>query len=308
MSQSSLLRLPRLPWLLDRPSHWQSLDPLAVRIKSVVDRVLPPGPVADLLHGKPIGHPAHPPLAEAALGGWSAAALLAGRELLGWGDGPADRSTRHLLGWAGLASAVPTILSGWKDWSELHEDQQRTGLVHAATMASGAALSLAARGTRRRSRLSSGLDLAAAVVVTGGAALGGHLAFRWAAGPNHAEAFPHLAKEGWSRVCRVDELIDGQPRFGTAGDEQVVVCRLGQDIYALADRCSHLGGPLHEGEVQAVGGVDCLVCPWHQSAFRLEDGAAMGGPAYAPQPALDVRTAYGWVDVRPRPLPGVAGR
>jgi nitrite reductase/ring-hydroxylating ferredoxin subunit len=295
--------------LLDLPSTWRALDPLAARLRTFVQKVLPPSRPVDALHGTPIGHPAHPPLAQAALSGWTAAALLGAAELVSprRHQDPAVHNQRDLLALAGLAGAAPTVLTGWADWSDLHEDQQRTGLVHAATMATTAGLSLAARLTRRP-RTSALLDVAVGVIATVGASLGGHLSFRWAAGPNHAEAFPHLAKEGWTRVCRSDDLTDDRPVLAMLGDEPVVVVRHGSTTYAMADRCSHLAGPLHEGEVTTQDGSACLVCPWHGSTFALDDGSVARGPAAAPQPVLDVRIVAGEVEVRPRPLPGVAGR
>ena len=161
-----------------------------------------------------------------------------------------------------------------------------------------------ARGPRR----SAWLDVGAGLVATLGAAVGGHLAYRWSAGPNHAEAFPHLAREGWTRICLAEDLADGELRAATIGDEPIVVGRQGDRIFALADRCSHLAGPLHEGEVTVVGRAQCLVCPWHGSTFRIDDGEVMAGPAYAPQPVLEVRTVFGWVDVQAVQMPGVAGR
>jgi nitrite reductase/ring-hydroxylating ferredoxin subunit len=292
---------------LDRPSEWQWLDPVAARIKPVVDTVLHVGPLPGVFSGRAIGHPVHPPLAQAALSGWTGAAILGAAELVTGSTGPDGVSARPLLGLVGLGAAGPAVLAGLGDWSELHEDQQRTGLVHAAAMSVTAAVSLAARLSRNRRR-SAWLDLAAGLVAVAGASLGGHLAYRWSAGPNHAEAFPHLAKEGWTRICLADELTDGELRMATVGDEPIVVGRDGDQIFAMADRCSHLGGPLHEGELATVGGVRCLVCPWHDSAFSLDDGQVRAGPAYVPQPTLEVRTVFGWVDVRSVRLPGVAGR
>jgi nitrite reductase/ring-hydroxylating ferredoxin subunit len=294
--------------ILDAPSEWQWLDPIAARVKQAVDVVLRPQSVRDVLHGKEIGHPAHPPLAQAALGGWSGAAVIGAAELIGSSvRGGSGTRERGLLGLVGLASAAPAVVAGLGDWSELHEDQQRTGLVHSAVMATAATLSVAARLARARRR-SAWLDVAAGLVATVGAAVGGHLAYRWSAGANHAEAFPHLAKEGWTRVCLVEDLAGGELRAATVGDEPIVVGCQGGRIFALADRCSHLAGPLHEGQVTVVRGAQCLVCPWHGSAFSIDDGEVMAGPAYAPQPVLEVRTVLGWVDVRPVQLPGVAGR
>lgn len=74
----------------------------------------------------------------------------------------------------------------------------------------------------------------------------------------------------------------------------LVVCEADGTLSALAERCSHLGGPLSEGEV-ADG---CVRCPWHGSTFRLSDGRNVTGPATAPQPAFDTRVRDGRVQVR----------
>ena len=125
---------PLLMSVLDRPVEWQWLDPTAEKVKGLVEFVLPRGRVRDLLHGKAVGHPAHPPLAQAVLAGWTGAAVLGVAELV---SGPASRddaSARPLLSLIGLATAGPTVAAGLSDWSQLHEDQQRTGLVHAVVM------------------------------------------------------------------------------------------------------------------------------------------------------------------------------
>jgi hypothetical protein len=56
-----------------------------------------------------------------------------------------------------------------------------------------------------------------------------------------------------------------------------------------ADRCSHLSGPLSEGDYRD----GCLSCPWHGSTFRVSDGTVARGPATAPQPAFRTRITGG---------------
>ena len=73
----------------------------------------------------------------------------------------------------------------------------------------------------------------------------------------------------------------------------VLLARRGGGVTAFADRCSHRGAPLHEGEVS--GG--CVTCPWHDSVFAA-DGTVLSGPATRPQPVLDVRVVDGRVQVR----------
>ena len=118
--------------------------------------------------------------------------------------------------------------------------------------------------------------------------LGGHLAFRQSAGANQAEPVPHLTEPGWHDLMPAAELAGlpaGQPARRTLGDVPVVVVRDEQGVYVLADRCSHLSGPLSEGDYRD----GCLTCPWHGSTFRVSDGTVARGPATAPQPAFRTR-------------------
>ena len=58
------------------------------------------------------------------------------------------------------------------------------------------------------------------------------------------------------------------------GEISVVAIRTNGAIRVLAGRCSHMSGPLSDGEL-ADG---CLVCPWHGSVFRVADGSVARGP------------------------------
>jgi nitrite reductase/ring-hydroxylating ferredoxin subunit len=100
----------------------------------------------------------------------------------------------------------------------------------------------------------------------------------------------------WTDVLAAGELRDDEPRLVDADGTAVMVVRHGGELYALSDRCSHLGEPLHEGTI-----ADCrITCPEHDSVFGLRDGALIHGPAAWPQPAWDVRVRAGRVEVCPR--------
>ena len=62
----------------------------------------------------------------------------------------------------------------------------------------------------------------------------------------------------------------------------------------LANRCSHRGGPLAEGDL--VGG--CLRCPWHGSEFDVTTGQVRRGPATMGQPVYQARVQAGNLQVR----------
>ncbi|MER7515561.1 Rieske (2Fe-2S) protein [Streptomyces sp. NPDC126499] len=275
---------------MDRLEKSPRADRLVDTVRSAV-RSVPLGPARDALHGRWLGHPVHPLLVQFPIGAWLSAAVL---DLL-----PGQRRAAGLLVGAGLAGAGPAAVAGWTDWAELRRPQMRVGLVHAAANITGVgfyAASLAARcrGRHWRGRMWGFCGLTA--IMTGGA-IGGHLAYRQASGANHAEQVPALVPSGWHPVAALADLPPGRPRRAHVGEVPVVAVRVGTGtVRVLAEQCSHMAGPLAEGEV--VDG--CLVCPWHGSTFRLEDGWNVTGPATAPQPAFETRVVEGRVEARLR--------
>jgi nitrite reductase/ring-hydroxylating ferredoxin subunit len=241
-------------------------------------RLLPPGRARDALHGVWLGHALHPMLVQVPVGTWLSASLL---DL--W---PGNEAASRRLVLAGLAASVPAALAGTVDWSEQHEQQMRVGVVHA--LANTAAVALYAVSAAVPARRAKGLRLAGLAVAAAGGFLGGHLAFRQSAGVNQAEPVPHLTEPGWHDLMPAAELAalpDRQPAKRMLGDVPVVVIRDGQHTHVLADRCSHLSGPLSGGDYRD----GCLTCPWHGSVFGVSDGCVARGPATAPQPVFRTR-------------------
>jgi nitrite reductase/ring-hydroxylating ferredoxin subunit len=121
---------------------------------------------------------------------------------------------------------------------------------------------------------------------TGAAWLGGHLSYRKGVGVDQT-AFDDGPAE-WTAVLDEDEPPEGQLTPAQAGGVPLLLVRREESIHVLADRCSHRGCALHEGELHD----DIVVCPCHGSTFRL-DGAIVRGPATAQQPALEARVRDG---------------
>ena len=273
------------------------LDKPAETVEGIVRAVLAPQVVRDALHGVWLGHPVHPTAVQVSLGAFLSASVLDAV--------PGNDDAARVLVTVGLASVAPSVVTGWSDWAELHEQQKRVGLVHAAANVTGVALYAASLASRLAGRPAAGralgwLGLGALGV---GGFVGGHLSFRQASGANHAEQVPHLVAPGWQDLCTLDELSDGTPERRVLGgdndDVPVMVLRRGSQVTVLSGRCSHLSGPLHEGGLSEDG--TCVVCPWHGSEFRLADGSVRHGPATAPVAAFEVQVADGRVRVL---LPG----
>jgi nitrite reductase/ring-hydroxylating ferredoxin subunit/uncharacterized membrane protein len=307
--RQSLLRAPRRAGkarkapLLSRPAALAErierahvLDPVIHELSDTVVRALPAGARTDALHGVPFGQPAHPALVRLPLGCWTSAVLLEAF--------PRTERASGLLIAAGIAGTAPAAATGLADWSALHRDQQRVGLVHALCQTSAATLflgSLAARAAGRAGygRLLSASGLAMATI---GSYLGGHLALRLGAGTSHAEQVSHLAGLGWHDLCDVGDLPDRRPVRRQLGYLSLLVYRAGPEVSVLSDRCSHLGGPLHQGRIVVERGLACVACPWHGSTFAVADGTVVHGPATARQPSFETRvTDSGRVELRPRP-------
>lgn len=250
-----------------------------------------PSETRDVLHGRWLGHPAHPALVHVPLGAWISAAVL---DLF-----PGGRKSAGTLVALGLAGAVPTAATGWADWAELRKPQMRVGLVHAAANSLAVTLYAASLSARLRGRglRGRGLGYAGLAAVSLGGALGGHLSYRLAASVNHAEEVTAVVTPGWHPVGDLGDFPLGRPVRRVVDDEPLLIVRVANDrVHALADRCSHMSGPLSEGELEG----SCVRCPWHGSLFRLSDGWNVGGPATAPQPAFETRVSGGVVEVRPR--------
>jgi nitrite reductase/ring-hydroxylating ferredoxin subunit/uncharacterized membrane protein len=288
--------------IVDPAARASGLDPLSRRLTGLVNKI--PVALRDALHGVWLGHPLHPMLAQLPVGAWTSAALVDVVALAlpaGEGREGADRAARALLG-IGLAAAPVTAAAGVTDWSKLLPEQQRVGLVHASANTLALTL-LTASFVRRRPGGSGGrlLGLLGVTAAAAGAGIGGHLSYRWAAGANHAQDVPHVSPSDWTDVGALEEFEQRTPVLRHVGDTPVVVVRRGSTLTVLADHCSHLSGPLHEGRLAEDGGEDCIVCPWHGSSFALDDGSVRHGPATAPQPGFDVQVRDGVVRARVRP-------
>jgi nitrite reductase/ring-hydroxylating ferredoxin subunit/uncharacterized membrane protein len=286
--------------IVDRTAGARALDPLASRLTTLAAKV--PAGVRDALHGVWLGHPLHPMLAQAPVGAWLGASVLDALAVVIPDDERrvgVERSASALVA-TGLAAVPVTAAAGSADWSQLHREQQRIGLVHASANIVATALFTASLVQRRRGRHQAGRSLGflGIGIAAAAAGIGGHLSYHWAAGANHTEQIPYLTPTDWTELGRLGEFDQRTPHRRLVGETPVVVIRRGSTINVLAATCSHLAGPLHEGTVIEDHGDDCLVCPWHGSTFVLDDGSVRHGPATSPQPVFEVQVQDGVVRAR----------
>lgn len=96
-------------------------------------------------------------------------------------------------------------------------------------------------------------------------------------------------------LCAVDDLVPGEARRFDVEGHRVALVRIGDDFYAIGDRCSHADFSLAEGEV-FVEDLE-IECPKHGSAFSLTDGEPQTLPAVKPVPVYEVVVSGGAVEL-----------
>ena len=285
---------PRTPIghdLLERLGRLEAVDAPAQAVAKFVRNAKRPPKIDEALSGTWLGHPVHPLLILLPMGSWTSAVVL---DWLGGRD--AEKAADILLG-VGIAGAVPTVATGYADWADTepgNDTVRRIGIVHAALNASATILfgaSLAARGggSRGSGKL---LALAGMGAISAGGYLGGHLTYAEGVGVDVTtfEDYP----EDWTQALADAALGEGEMRAVDVGGTAILIARRGGKVYALSNTCVHRGGSLADGEL--VG--ECVTCPLHSSAFRLEDGSVEAGPAAYPQPVLEARVREGSIEVR----------
>jgi nitrite reductase/ring-hydroxylating ferredoxin subunit/uncharacterized membrane protein len=244
-------------------------------------------------HGTWLGHPLHSALTDVPLGAWMTSVVLDAAEDY-TGDSGYGRAADVAIG-LGLAGAAGAAVTGLTDWSETDGDAKRLGLAHglvnvAATALFATSLALRRSGSRSAGR---GFSIAGLMTVCAGAYIGGALVYDKRLGVTHAD---EPAEADFQPALRSDELVEGQMRRVRAGGADVMLARRHGRVCALAEHCSHLGGPLSEGTLKD----GSVVCPWHGSEFALDDGRVLNGPAAHPQPRFETREDNGQIHLRTR--------
>src|SRR3954466_4643509 len=96
---------------VDRLERASALDGVAALMRRVVLAVLGKEAVRDALRGGWFGHPVHPVAVQVPIGTWVSASLLDAV--------PGNEGASTALVGTGVVAALPSIATGWADWSTL---------------------------------------------------------------------------------------------------------------------------------------------------------------------------------------------
>jgi nitrite reductase/ring-hydroxylating ferredoxin subunit/uncharacterized membrane protein len=248
--------------------------------------------VKDLINGVWFGHPLHPVFVTVPLGAWTTTLMFD----IAWLKNRDESSARaaDATMWLGLAGAAVSAITGATNWLDTDGMEKRTGMLHALLNTGIAATNLLSALLRLIGMRRTAITLATVgyAVALYSAYLGGELSFSDAVEVNHVawESGP----DDFVPVMNEQDLVPGKLTRVDADGMSAVLYKDGHAIYALAATCSHLGGPLDEGQVK--DGV--VYCPWHNSGFRLCDGSVVHSPSVYAQPTFAVRIRDSKIELR----------
>ncbi|MCH9018071.1 MAG: Rieske 2Fe-2S domain-containing protein [Chloroflexi bacterium] len=98
-------------------------------------------------------------------------------------------------------------------------------------------------------------------------------------------------------ACRLDELVVDGMRVVHGGPTPLLLVHDRGRVFALDNRCPHMGFPLHQGSVE--DGI--LTCHWHHAKFDLAGGCTFDPFADDVAPyRVEIREGTVWLDPRPQ--------
>lgn len=106
-----------------------------------------------------------------------------------------------------------------------------------------------------------------------------------------------MDEEGWTEAIRLGDVTDRRPVKVSLEEEDILVVRDGDRLFAIGNRCTHQGAPLSKGPVRFGGSLATVQCAAHGSMFNLVDGKVLRGPAMTPVHAYDARVNGDMIEV-----------
>jgi len=89
----------------------------------------------------------------------------------------------------------------------------------------------------------------------------------------------------FKKVAKTDDIPAGQASMVEVDGKEIAVFNVGGSFHAIDNTCTHVGGPLCEGEIAGHE----VTCPWHGAMFDVTTGQVLGPPAASSVSRYNVR-------------------
>ncbi|MDR5776488.1 MULTISPECIES: anthranilate 1,2-dioxygenase ferredoxin subunit AndAb [unclassified Caballeronia] len=97
----------------------------------------------------------------------------------------------------------------------------------------------------------------------------------------------------WQVIGTLEDFTEGEPSAVVACDKPIAVFRMGDEVFALHDLCTHGHARLSEGFVED----GCVECPLHQGLFDIRTGAPQCAPVTEAVRSYPIRIVDGQVEI-----------
>jgi nitrite reductase/ring-hydroxylating ferredoxin subunit/uncharacterized membrane protein len=248
------------------------------------------------LNGTWLGHSLHAVLVDVVIGGATAALLLDILRVF-FGLGGLEDATFWVV-FLVFLSALGAAVTGLTDYKDTNHDTPTRdvaglhGLINLVATIGFGVSTLQRSGDAHDAAF--WVLLVSYLVVSVGGYIGGHIVYKYGYMVNfNAFARGKRAAE-FTPVVPLVDLPEEAPTKVTFGATSIMLVRRGEVVHALKESCSHLGGPLSQGELKG----DTITCPWHFSTFRITDGSVVNGPASSRQVSYHARVNAGQVELQ----------
>jgi 3-phenylpropionate/trans-cinnamate dioxygenase ferredoxin subunit len=94
-------------------------------------------------------------------------------------------------------------------------------------------------------------------------------------------------------IAPLSELPNGERLFLEVDGQPIIMFNIAEQLFAIADTCSHDHGLLGDGELDGHE----VICPRHGARFDVRSGKALTYPAVVDIPAYPVRVVDGVIQL-----------
>jgi len=264
--------------------------------------------VKALLQGMPFRHPVHPSLVHFPIGLFMLSFLI---DLLGLlvSDNTFVRAAYYAIA-GGIGMGLLAVIPGLVDYFDIRSDHPAKRIATRHMLLNFAVLGMFGANFGLRSAASDLtrietfpllLSIAGVATVMYSGYLGGTMVYNDGIGvgrhrrPADTPDRTITAKDGtdFVTVAPLDQLEDGSTLRAEIDGHVLAIARVGREVYAFQEFCTHRFGPLSEGKIEGHE----TMCPWHRSCFDMRTGKVTEGPAKIDLKTYEVKIEAGQIQV-----------
>ena len=95
------------------------------------------------------------------------------------------------------------------------------------------------------------------------------------------------------KICDLSEIPNGSIKKFEINDEEITICNINNQIFAINDNCSHDEASLQEGFIDGYE----IECPVHGAKFDIRTGEVTCLPAVSPIKTYNIKINNGAIEL-----------